>query len=249
MSAKQSHFCCQTDEHGASSVSSPDVPSNILERFSRVKTGEGISPCVPSAGPSVPPSPGCCSVGWSQHESYFWLSGYLTLHNPQRFRPRSFGFVCERHFRDNDLPSTAPLLRPRAGRVVPWWWLWVSTAKPRSTVITTPGRILQISASPVPLAPRVELQTQEAGCWILLLWHASSLAFSPDMEVCELRRLERAWRWGRSLSLIGEKWQIHILISTLFYWRSHRMAFKVLSNLPSKPFAKNLTYNSCSLNA
>lgn len=71
VSAKQSHFCCQTDERGASSVSSPDVPSNILERFSSVKTGEGISLCVPGSGPSVPPAPVCCSVGWSQQESYF----------------------------------------------------------------------------------------------------------------------------------------------------------------------------------
>lgn len=76
----------------------------LSSHFSVVRTRVGISPCVPSPGPYVSPLLGWCSEGWSQHESYFWLSGYLILHNPQRFRPRSFGLVHERHIRESDSP-------------------------------------------------------------------------------------------------------------------------------------------------
>lgn len=192
--------------HGTSPVSSPEVPSYILEPFS---SGEGISPCVPSSGPSVPPSPGCCSVGWSQHESYFWLSGYLILHNPQRFRPRSFHLVHERHCRDSDFPF------PRAPPEIQSWGPGSCHIGRSGSPLQSPGRTFWVQLNfcnnpwenpptisfPNILSIWVELQIQEVGCWDP---PSPSNTFSPassaNLEVCELKILKRA-HGGKDLFL------------------------------------------------
>lgn len=103
-SAKQPYICGQTETHRRLPGSSSKTRLTPSSDFPMARTRRGISPCMPSSGASVPPWLGCYFVGWSQHESYFWLSGYLILHNPERFRPRSFSLVHERHFRDQWFP-------------------------------------------------------------------------------------------------------------------------------------------------